>query len=331
MKGICPNCEKVTELNVVSTEEVISIRDEEITVPVELIKCTECGENFENPTAESGPVELAYREFRKRRGLLQPEEIRDFRVGVGLTQSELGKLLGFGGATLSRYENGALQDDAHDKALRLSMSPQNLMRLIQDSPTALHGSKRKDLLERLRKEENCFDLQSQIERLGAYMADERSGFKSFDYTKFQHAVLLICKEGVFTTCLNKLLFYADFLHYKLYAVSLTGLRYAHMPYGPAPDKYHSFLTLLIERNLIELEEVIFESGIGERYSSSAEPDLSIFEESELRCLLHVKSTLGSKSATDLSEYSHNETAYKETRNGELISYSHAASLSLEFE
>lgn len=331
MKGICPICEKETELEVISTREVISVRGEEIDVPIELFKCAECREDFSNPANERGPVELAYREFRKRRGLLQPEEIKEFRIGFGLTQSELGKLLGFGGASISRYENGALQDDAHDKALRLSKNPRNLVLLIEETPAALLESKRNDLLKLLRKEEECLDFQSQIERLGAYEADDRSGFKNFDYSKFLNAVLLFCKEGMFTTSLNKLLFYADFLHFKTYAVSLTGLRYAHMPFGPAPDKYHSFLAFLLERNLVETEEVVFDCGSGERFSSKTEADFSVFEESELRCLLHVKATLGNMSATDISDYSHKETAFKKTKNGELISYTLAEGLSLELD
>jgi len=329
MKGICPICEKETELEVTSTSELLTVRGEEISVPVELFKCTDCGENFENPVAECGPVELAYREYRKRRCLLQPEEIKEFRIRFGLTQYELGKLLGFGGATISRYENGALQDDAHDKALRFSMNLNNLIQLLQQNPVAMLESKRSELLKRLREEEECLNLQSQIERLGAYEADIRSGYKNFDYSKFINAVLLFCKQGQFTTCLNKLLFYADFLHFKTYAVSLTGLRYAHMPHGPAIDKYLAFLNFLLERNFVEVEEVIFDRGSGERFSSKVKVDLDVFDESELRCLLHVNAILGNKSATDVSNYSHEETAYKETKNGKLISYTLAESLSLE--
>jgi hypothetical protein len=35
--------------------------------------------------------------------------------------------LGQGGATLSRYENGALQSEAHDQLLKLVMQPENLL------------------------------------------------------------------------------------------------------------------------------------------------------------------------------------------------------------
>ena len=331
MKGICPHCEKETTLEKVSIEEAISVRGLEISVPVELFKCADCGEDFEDPSSETEPIEIAYREYRKLKGLVQPEEIKEFRARFGLTQSELGKLLGFGSVSISRYENGALQDDAHDKALRMAMHPHNLLVLIAKTPNAIPGARREEFIKRLKSEDECSGIQSQLERLGCYKIDHLSGFRSFDYPRFVNAVLLFCKEGTFTTCLNKLLFYADFLHFKKFAVSLTGLRYAHMPFGPAPDKYHYFFAFLSEERLVETEEVVFDRGSGERFWSTARPDLDVFEESELRCLLHVKATFENRTATEVSDYSHKEPAYEETENGELISYTHAESLSLDLE
>ncbi len=329
MKGVCPHCEKETMLEKLFLEEVVSVRGEDITVPVELFRCTECGEDFENPTAEIGPVELAYQEYRKRKGLLLPSEIKDFRSHFGLTQSELGKLLGFGGATISRYENGALQDDAHDKTLRLAMSPGNLLELVLKTPEALIDSKRQRLVTSLKTKDECASFQSHIERLGSYEADELSGFREFDITRFVNAVLLFCVGGKFTTVLNKLLFYGDFLHSKVFSVSITGLRYAHMDRGPAPDKYYSLFAFMAEEGLVEIEEIDFGEYSGEKYHSKAQPDRGAFSDSELLSLLHVKKQFANYSATQLSEHSHREAAFKETKNGELISYSLADHLSLE--
>jgi putative zinc finger/helix-turn-helix YgiT family protein len=331
MKNICPICEKESEIEKVSMKEIITVRGEKVTVPVDLYKCHACGESFEDPKAEYGPVELAYREYRRGRGYLQPEEIRAFRSRLGLTQSEWGKLLGFGDVSISRWENGALQDDAHDKALRLSMDPQILVKLIEESPDALPKVKRDALLERLKETEERLGAQSQIERISAYKPDKLSGFKGFDYPKFVNSVLLFCKEGTFTTNLNKLLFYSDFLHFKTFSVSITGLRYAHLPYGPVPDRFHSYFGYLLEAGVVESEEVVFDHGSGERFRSAAKLDLSVFEESELRCMLYVKDRFDKWTANYISDYSHAEPAYKKTEVGEFISYGFAEGLSLELQ
>ncbi|MFC1475860.1 type II TA system antitoxin MqsA family protein [Candidatus Zixiibacteriota bacterium] len=331
MRGICPNCEQETELNSVRTEDTIVVRGESIKVPVEYYECKVCGADFEDPKMENGPVDRAYREYRRRKGLLLPEEIRQLRSRFGLTQSELGKLLGFGGATLSRYENGALQDEAHDRALRLALNPGNLIQLVHKTPDAIPDSKRDELTEKLIKEDEYNCVRSHIERVNSYNPDELSGFKGFEFVKFLNAVLLFCKEPVFTTVLNKLLFYSDFLHFKKFAISITGTRYVHMQFGPVPDEYRFCLALLESDSVLETEEVIFDGGSGAIYISKAPADLGVFDESELRCLLHVKSRFEKISATDVSQYSHNEPAYKETKHGDLISYVLAESLSLDLD
>ena len=148
MKGLCASCEKETNLEIVKAKEVLEVRGEEINVAAEYFKCAECGVEFEN-TRGHDAFNDAYREYRRRHNMLQPESIRDWRKSYGLTQRELSDLLGWGGATLSRYENGALQVDAHEKVLRLAMEPHNLLKLIGESPDALSNEKRERLVKEL--------------------------------------------------------------------------------------------------------------------------------------------------------------------------------------
>ena len=142
MIGLCPNCEKETELQLVHERECIDVRGESIEVDAEYMHCIGCGTDFENT---QGPDSLAaaYREYRIKHHMSQPEEIKAWRKQYGLTQKELAKILGWGDVTLSRYENGALQDEAHEKILRLAMEPHNLLKLIDDTPDVLSDSKRR--------------------------------------------------------------------------------------------------------------------------------------------------------------------------------------------
>ncbi|MEW6586709.1 MAG: type II TA system antitoxin MqsA family protein, partial [Nitrospirota bacterium] len=240
MKGICPFCEQERVLDHVTKPENINVRGELIEVESEFLTCLSCGNTFDDPQSEFDPLVPAYREYRKRHGLTQPEEIRQFRKRYGLTQSEFSAILGWGIATLNRYENGALQSEAHEKTLRLSMKPENFLRLIEETPSALNEEKRKRLTEELRKEEEeALSFERVIElHFGRYEPDEFSGYKKLELSKLFNTIVFFCKEpGVMKTKLNKLLFYADFRHFKEYAVSITGARYAHIPFGPAPDNY----------------------------------------------------------------------------------------------
>lgn len=331
MKGICPNCEKETELELVRRLEDVNVRGEAIKVEVTYYKCENCGEEFEDPHSDEDPLDKAYREYRRRHGMMQPEEVRDFRKRFGLTQNEMSRLLGWGGATLSRYENGALQDETHEKALHLAMDPRNLLKLIEESPDALPKEKRDRLINELRAavEETCSLEMIYEERFGRYEADELSGYRRLDLAKLFNAILYFCKGGVFKTKLNKLLFYADFRHFKDYTVSITGARYKHYTFSPAPEKYSLYLATLLENGEIKVEEHVFsEDVIGEEFISSKEPDLLLFSDSELKILATVKEYFKDFNSKKIKDFSHDEKGYKETVPGGIISYEYANELKL---
>lgn len=329
MKNICPNCEKETRIELIRTKEALEIRGERVEVDAEHFKCLECGESFEN-TRGPDALEAAYREYRRGHGLLQPEEIRNWRKNYGLTQKELSQLLGWGDATLSRYESGALQAEAHDKVLRLAMEPHNLLTLLRETPEALGHDKHQRLTAELSavEAESCSFERVFEERFGRYAPDEFSGYKKLDLAKLFNAILFFCKDGQLKTKLNKLLFYADFEHFKGYTVSITGTRYVHLPHGPVPDNYEFYFAELIDKGGLEIEEIVVGQYLGEKYVALTKPDLSIFSETELKVLLEVKEHFKSFSATEIRDFSHEERAYAETVKGEKISYKFAEYLQI---
>ncbi len=331
MRGICPNCEKENELKLIRKEEDIEVRKELIKVEVNYYKCAGCGEEFEDPRSDDDPLDKAYREYRRRHCMRQPEEIKNFRKKYGLTQNEMSHLLGWGGATLSRYENGALQDETHEKTLRLIMEGRNLLKLIEETPDALSSEKKDRLIKELRaaEEETCSLERVFEERFGNYETNELSGYIKLNLAKLFNAILFFCKGGVYKTKLNKLLFYADFKHFKDYSISITGARYAHMPFGPAPDKYSHYLATLVENGDIEVEEEEYSNGVmGEVYSSNKEPGFPLFSDSELKILASVKVHFQNFTAKKITELSHEEKGYKETPLGGLISYDYAEALQI---
>ena len=330
MKNICLNCEKEVNTQLIRTKESFKIRGETIGLDVEYYKCLECGKEFAAPKT-ADPIDQAYREYRRRHAMLQPEDIRANREKYGLTQQEMSRLLGWGFATFSRYENGALQDEAHEKALRLSIEPHNLLKLLEETPDAISSVEKR---ERLIKELKALDEESRsfekiyLERFGQYEPDEFSGYKKLDLEKLFNAILFFCKDGTFKTRLNKFLFYADFKNYKDNSTSITGLRYVHLPLGPVPDNYEYYFATLVHENAVAIEEVCFDDFCGEKLLSARKPDLSIFSDSELKTLLFVKGHFENMNSREISEFSHKEKAYAETAQGQLISYGFAEELGI---
>ncbi len=331
MKGICPYCEKETNLELVRAIETINVRGEPIKVGTEYFECKSCNKDFEDPRASNDPLDKAFREYRRRHGWLQPEEIHSLRKKYGFTQGEMTRLLGWGGATLSRYENGALQDETHEKTLRLFMEPRNILKLIKEEPQALPDEKRGRLIKELMAaEDEAYSFERIYEeRFGKYEPDESSGHKSLDLAKLFNAIIYFCKGGILKTKLNKLLFYADFKHFKEYAVSITGARYVHIPFGPVLDKYAYYFATLVEEGAIKVEEITYGAdAVGERFIAAKEPDLSLFSESELKILATVKEHFKGFSAKRITDFSHKEKGYKATPSGRLISYGFANELKI---
>lgn len=324
MISICPGCEKETRIEKIKRVEGIDVRGETIEVEAEFFHCLECDAEFEN-TRGPDALEMAYREYRQRHGMLQPEDIRGWRKSYGITQKELCALLGWGGATLSRYENGALQDETHEKMLRMAMEPHNLLNLIRETPGAFLPDKHDRMVQQLEAAESEATSINRIfeSRFGNYQPDEFSGYLKFNIEKLQNAILFFCKGGQLKTKLNKLLFYADFKHFKDNAVSITGVRYAHRTHGPVPDKYEYFFASLTDSRQIEVEEVQVFQYMGENFVSKVEPDLSVFEPSELKILAEIKEYFKDFNASQIREYSHAERGYIETADYEQISYSYA--------
>jgi hypothetical protein len=109
------------------------------------------------------------------------------------------------------------------------------------------------------------------------------------------------------------------------------VRYAHGYYGPIPDKYDYFYAFLIERSLLNPSEYTCDCSpdiVGEVLQSTKKPDLSIFLETELMALAYIKKYFKNFTSKKIQKYSHEERAYKDTSNGEFISYDYAQYLRL---
>ena len=78
-------------------------------------------------------------------------------------------------------------------------------------------------------------LEEAIEQFGSYSPSLLSGYIRFDVNKLFQAMKFFClKDRVVKTKLMKLLFYADFKHFKDSGISISGVRYALPTMVPFP-------------------------------------------------------------------------------------------------
>ncbi len=115
----CPKCrqQRLVEVSqAYSTSRDHDGRTYPIVIPnLELLLCEACGNRI-IPAKSDDQLSDA---LRLAAGLLSPQELRNGRRQLGLTQERMANDLGIAEATLSRWETGAqIQQRAFDKLLR---------------------------------------------------------------------------------------------------------------------------------------------------------------------------------------------------------------------
>lgn len=124
------------------------------------------------------------------------------------------------------------------------------------------------------------------------------------------------------TRLNKLAFYSDFRNFSRNGRSITGSAYRHLPYGPVIDSYEDVIAGLESDSRITVSARETSFGNAEFISKGDnDSDFSVqLSEDEIETLKSVVEDFGHLDAAEISDVSHEEVAYRNTRTGELISY-----------
>src|SRR5665647_475455 len=233
----CPTCMKDTDVRIEDRRETLPVRGEDIEVDARVAVCSTCGEDVWLDELEDETLALAFAEYRSRHHLLHPEEMQRIRRLWGLGQRAFAQLLGWGEITLHRYENGSLQDAAHDAQLRMAERPENVRTLLESNGGRLTPRQREAVERRLKEAEaiaaECECGDEDFERLLARRAaGGYGGNAALSLAKVREMMAYFAElPDMFVTKLAKLMFYADFLHYREHTTSITGLAYAHAPQG----------------------------------------------------------------------------------------------------
>lgn len=302
-----------------------------VEVPVKV--CSACGTTYQS---DVDPAELAFAKYREQKGLLSPTEVKSIRKRFRLSQKSFAALLGMSEATINRYEGGGLQDEAHDQAIRSCATTEGMRDLLKRRGDRLSQWQRKRVEEALdgpsTKERGTLDLSHPW-----CMPREMSlttGFREFDFYRYAAVAVWFCRhmKTVTATSLNKLLFYADFLHFQKESVSLTGAAYRRVPYGPVPAAFGDLREHMEWEQIIAIREVEYQNGnVGEEFRAGAKSDtLTVqFSRHELATLEAIAKKFAGWTASRISEYSHQEAAWLETEDRALISYDKALHLSFK--
>ena len=333
MRKYCEECGREVETKIITKKECYDVCGEQIEVDAQVLVCAECEEELYCEELDNATLTRAYNEYRRRHRLLFPDEIKKIREKYGLSQRGFAKLLNWGDKTICRYENGSIQDKAHNSLLLFLREPENMRTYLTENEISLDERQKAKLLAAVEKLEQDAEY-----RVGSRIFDlfflripcEENGFKGFDYEKVCAMVLFFAHKSseLLKTKLMKLLNYSDMIFYKENGISMSGLKYAHLPYGPVPENFDILLGKMAADHIAHIE-VTYDNGY-EKHQVIPECDISedIFSAEELEVLERIFVKFKDFGSADISNYSHKEKGYRSTKQGEIISYSYAKDIQL---
>jgi len=291
-------------------------------------ECQDTHERFSTTEIDEANMAQVYNQYRAKYGIPFPEEIKRIRQHYALSATKMSEILGFGENQYRLYENGDMPSEANGKVLMSIMNPDIFRTFIENA----RGQFSDDEFVKLMVKANAWKKEKYPQFVVEYVFNSSrrtayNGYASQSIDKLKNILLFFIERGngVFFTKMNKLLFYTDFLAYRIMGKGMTGLSYKAIAHGPVPlrwDRIYSFY------DDINQEIVQFQDGrAGTKLVSSLSPDMAELSAEEVKILEYVFERFKNETPTQISETSHHEEAWLNYLNvDKLINYDMAFSL-----
>ena len=322
----CPYCEGQAELFIELKE--LNYRKEAFNVIAHFYKCAKCQEEFTTTETDTITLLQAHNQYREKHSIPLIEEIISIREKYDLSASKMSDVLALGTNGYSNYERGEMPSPAIGNLIYTADNPVVFKSMLEKVRQSFTDLKYKATINKIKYllEEQKEDNYNQIKLNQYNEANSFTGFKKINKEKL--AQLLI---AFITKCnikfndrlkLNKLLFYSDFLSYKLSGFSITGLTYRAIQYGPVPTFYDNIYAYL------ENEALIFSNWNRDKNGSAKECfitdqvfNYNIFDNREQQTIELVSEKFKDISTWDLVDLSHKEKSWIELHSlKEIINY-----------
>jgi DNA-binding transcriptional regulator YiaG len=311
--------------------ETITFRKEEFEVVYHYYE--DAGQQFTTDETDELNLKQAYNQYRGKHNLPFADEIREIREKYQLSAVKMAEVLGFGINIYRQYESGEVPNQSNARLIEMAKNPLNFKDLVEDS----NIFSPKDL-EKIIKRINHLIEEEKQQRLSNYLKEYvlgsstkpnvLNGYRMPSLSKTLQVIgYFIEKLNPTKTGLNKLLFYADFLHYRQFGVAMMGLEYRAISYGTVPSRFDSLIEFVAESGYINRQQQVYKNGnLGETYSLGINflNEENTFSEEELEILNTISTAFKDKTPSEIVAINHKEKAWIENEgNRGLVDYRYA--------
>ncbi len=310
----------------------LEFRKESFPVIYHYYFCEESNEQFTTTDIDELNMIQLYNQYREKFHLPFPDEIKSIRKKYGLPANKMSEILGFGINSYRNYENGEVPNQANARLIQIAKDPNKFKDLVKLSDV-LNDKRRDKLISKINElieiqNASLFSFEFQDYLLGDHISDEFSGYRKPSLEKLTEIVVYFSEKlNPWKTKLNKLLFYADFLHYKKTCFSMSGARYRAINMGPVPNNFNSIFEYMVNNDDIYVKITEFLNGEGEQFKPSKNRQFNheLFTELELEVLDELTIKFKDASTTEMIDISHQEKGWIENeKDHEIISYKNYA-------
>ena len=331
---LCLSCMEEHEIQQVAVTEENIFKGKRVEYPARYEYCPST-EAYAASDEMIDANDISFKDaYRKAAGLLTSEEIIAIRETYGVSQKDFSKILGWGSSTITRYENHQIQDSVHDDVLRkVGDDPKWFIKLLERAKDDLSEKAYHKYLKKANEVYHAHRnryLKDSIEALYARFEGDNvfTGNTRINIDKVVEVInyLALKVRELHKVKLMKMLWFADFMHYKKEKRSITGLAYSALPMGAVPEGHETLLLL----DGVCYEEIQYDEYENIGYKFYAAPGVQFKEltDSEKNTLDEVIQHFQYDSTDKIIDKMHQQEAYQETERLNLISYEYAEHLTI---
>lgn len=295
-------------------------RKEKIDIIYHYYVCEDSKEEFTDDDIDALNINQVHNKYRSKYGIPSVEEIKQTRLKYGLTAAKMSEILGLGINVYRNYESGEMPSISIGRYIRLSADPHEFLKLVEINKPSWEYSEYLDVHESISKfhESNLYVDEDQL-ALSLFtnsLPNIYNGFRAPSIKRIGTMISYFAKElQPFTTALNKLMFYADFGHYKKYGTSISGITYKAIQRGPIPTNYGGLYNSVVNRGYAQVTELDFGDYVGDKFYNDEEivfdPKDGPLTQPELDTLKVVADKFRGMNTSQIVEISHRETGWQE--------------------
>ncbi len=293
----------------------MDFRKETFRVLFQYYICNDTGEQFTDEALDEVNINQVYNQYRAKYGIPFPDEIKAIREQYGLSANKMAEILGLGINVYRNYEAGEVPSVSNGRLIQMIKDPKEFKQLIDYSKNEFSS----DELEKInRKINHALGGWSELDNIYETMmlGEKRpglfNGYRIPNLEKITNMILFFAeKVKPFKTKMNKLLFYADFFHFKMTCYSISGLTYQAIQKGPVPKNYDWIFDKTMERKLVTIKLHDYGEYMGEQFLATNEAAFSkeLFTASELKAMETVAGYFANVTVNGIVSKSHEEIAW----------------------